>query len=244
MKTPLLRFAPLILSLSLLTQTSATAADTPAPALAKRGAILFSDDFARAQPGPKWETSQRAFAIVDGALKGGQLPTQHHPAIAGVELPFRDAVIEFRFRFEGATGISAVCDDRKFEGSHAGHICRVTITPKAIRLGDDKEGAMRPDIIGMRKDPARRAEAEKLLAGRSAAFPTTVSTGEWHRLDLEIVGDQMRASLDGRHIGSLKSPGIAHPTKSRFHFAISGRDVLLDDVKIWTAEPTGTAGGN
>ncbi len=54
----------------------------------------------------------------------------------------------------------------------------------------------------------------------------------------------MRASLDGRHVGSLKSPGIAHATKSRFHFAISGRDVLLDDVKISSAEPAAKPAAN
>jgi hypothetical protein len=51
----------------------------------------------------------------------------------------------------------------------------------------------------------------------------------------------MRATLDDKPAGYLKSPGIAHPTKSRLHFTIGGKDVVLDDVKIWAAEPIATS---
>ncbi len=205
---------------------------------AKRGELLFSDDFNRAEVGPRWETSQRSFAIVDGAIKGGH-PLGQHGAIAGVEVPFKDAVIEFKFRFEGAASISAVCDDRAYTNSQAGHICRATITPKVIRLGDDREGGMRNDIMEMRKDPKRKGEGDKLLVGRTAAFPTSIEGNQWHHLLMEIVGDEMRVHLDEKFVGRLKSPGIAHPTKSRFHFTINGKDAAIDDVKIWAALPAG-----
>jgi hypothetical protein len=202
----------------------------------RRGALLFSDDFERAEVGERWDGSQKSFAIVGGAMKGGQVLGKHG-AVAGVSVPFRDAVIEFRFRFEGAASINAVCDDKAFTGSHAGHICRVTITPKLIRLGDDREGGMRNDIYEMRQDPRRKAEGDKLLLGRTATFPSPISTNAWHHLAMEMAGDVMRVSLDGKFAGQLKSPGIAHPTKSRLHFTISGQDALIDDVKIWAATP-------
>ncbi len=234
-----MRILPLLLaSLGVLGgDLPVSAAEVPPP-LAKRGALLFSDDFERTEIGPRWETSQRAFSIVNGALKGGQVRSEHG-AIGAVEVPFKDAVIEFKFRFEGAMGISAVCDDKAFQGSHAGHLCRVTINPRLIRLGDDKEGGMRKDILEMRKDPKRKAEVDKLIEGRTATFPMKIETSQWHHLVMEIVGDEMRVSLDDKPAGWLKSPGIAHPTKGRFHFTISGKDVLLDDVKIWAAEPAG-----
>jgi hypothetical protein len=34
----------------------------------------------------------------------------------------------------------------------------------------------------------------------------------------------------------LKSPGIAHPTKSNFHFTVTGQDAQFDEVRIWSAE--------
>lgn len=225
-----LLFLPLSFSLCALS----FAAEAPPPA--KKGTLLFSDDFERAEVVPRWDTSQRTFFISDGALKGGQVPGKHG-AVAGVEVPFQDAVIEFRFRFEGAASINAVCDDKAFTGSHAGHICRVTITPKLLRLGDDREGGMRNDIYEMRLDPKRKAEGDKLLAGRTATFPMPIATNQWHHLAMEIVGDEMRVSLNGKFAGQLKSPGIAHPTKSRFHFTISGQHALIDDVRVWSIEP-------
>lgn len=224
----------LILVSFLSTLIAALAGEIPLQPLTKKGPLLFSDEFERAEIGPRWDTSLRAFAIVGGTLKGGQVRSEHG-AVAGVSVPFKDAVIEFRFRFEGAASINAVCDDRAWTNSHAGHICRTTITPKLIRLGDDREGGMRNDIMEMRKDPKRKADADKLLVGRTAAFPMKIETNQWHHLVMEIVGDEMRVSLDDKPAGYLKSPGIAHPTKSRFHFTISGKDVSLDDVKIWAA---------
>jgi hypothetical protein len=225
----------LLLTLSFSLCALTFAAEPPQQPPTKRGALLFSDSFERAEIGPRWETSLRTFAIVGDALKGGQVLGKHG-AVAGVEVPFKDAVIEFRFRFEGAASINAVCDDRAWTNSHAGHICRVVITPKLLRLGDDREGGMRNDIYEMRQDPKRKAEGDKLLAGRTATFPMPIATNQWHHLAMEMVGDEMRVRLNGQPAGQLKSPGIAHPTKSRFHFTISGKDALIDDVKIWEAE--------
>lgn len=211
-------------------------AQVSAPPLVAKGKPLFSDDFARRELGPAWEGSMRSFAIVDGALKGGH-PPGVHGAIAAIKTDLKDGLIEFKFRFEGAASINAVIDDQAWAGSHAGHICRVTITPKVIRLGDDKEGGMRKDIFEMRQNPARKAEGDKLVAGRTATFPAKLEPQKWYQLTIEIAGDKMRVSLDGQPIGDLQSPGIAHPTKTRFHFTVSGQDALLDDVRIFAAAP-------
>ena len=89
---------------------------------------------------------------------------------------------------------------------------------------------MRNDIFEMRKDPARKAEADKLLAGRSAAAPATLAPGQWHTLRIAITGDTMRVALDSAPVASLQSPGIAHATKTDFHFTVSGKDALFDDA--------------
>ena len=211
------------------------AADAPAHPISKKGALIFSDDFERTGLGA-WKQNCQTFTVADGVLKGSQTRGDHG-AVAAVHVAFSDAVIEFKFRFEGATGINAVCDDKAWTASHAGHICRATITPKLIRLGDDREGGMRNDILEMRRDPKRKAEGDKLVESRTKTFPMSITTGEWHRLTMEISGDEMRVSLDDRPAGFLKSPGIAHPTKSDFHFTVSGKDALFDDVRIWSAGP-------
>ena len=209
------------------------AADIPSEPLAQKGEQLLSDDFERADLGV-WKPLIPTFTVKNGVMKGEQT-RDDHGAVGRVYLPMKDVVVEFKFKLDGSTGFNAVFDDQKFKGSHAGHICRVAFAPKQIRLGDDKEGIMRNDIMEMRKDPARKAEAEKLLAGRGSVVSMTFDPEKWHNVAIEIVGDQMRVSLDGKAIGYLKSPGIAHETKSSFHFTVNGPGVLFDDVRIWKA---------
>lgn len=167
-------------------------------------------------------------------MKGVQT-RDDHGAVGRVYRSMKDVVVEFKFQLDGSTGFNAVFDDQKFKGSHAGHICRVAFAPKQLRLGDDKEGVMRNDICALRKDPARKAEADQLLVRRGSSAPIVLEQKKWYHVTIEISGDQMRVSLDGKPGGYLKSPGIAHDTKSSFHFTVSGKGVLFDDVRIWNA---------
>ena len=219
----------------LFSSSFAATADVPAEPIVQKGVLLFSDDFQRNELGSAWTSSIKAFTVVDGVLKGSQM-RDDHGAVGAVQAGFQDGVVEFKFRFEGATGVNAVFDDKDYKGSHAGHICRVALAPKQIRLGDDKEGVMRNDIFAMRTDPARKAERDKLLAGRSVSIGTTLERGHWYRLVIEIAGDAMRVTLDDKPIGFLKSPGISHPRKGTFHFTVTGKDALFDDVCIWAAQ--------
>lgn len=210
---------------------AAAAADMPAEPRAQKGEQLLSDDFERAGLG-EWKSLIPTFTVTNGVLKGVQTRADHG-AVGRVYRPMKDVVVEFRFKLDGSSGFSAAFDDQTFKGSHAGHICRVAFMPKQVTLGDDKEGIMRNDIFEMRKDPARKAEANKLLAGRSSSSPVTLDPSKWHQVAIEIAGDRMRVSLDGQPAGYLQSPGISHETKSSFHFAVNGPGVLFDDVRIW-----------
>ncbi len=210
-----------------------SAADIPSQPLAQKGDSILSDDFERADLGD-WRSLIPTFTVKDGVLKGEQT-REDHGAVGRVYRPMKDVVAEFKFKLDGSTGFNVVFDDQKFKGSHAGHICRVVFAPKQIRLGDDKEGIMRNDIFAMRRDPARKAAADKLLVGRGSTATVNIETGRWHQATIEIAGDQMRVSLNGAPVGYLRSPGIAHETKSSFHFTVNGPGVLFDDVHIWKA---------
>jgi hypothetical protein len=214
-----------------------SAAEVPAQPLAEKGALIFSDDFERGELGGKWRVTTPAFAIADGVLRCSQTKPEHG-AVGRVDIGQKDLVLEFKFRFEGATNINAVCNDRAWKDSHGSHICRVSLSPKGIMLGDDKERWSHA-IEEMRKDPVRKAEVEKLTAGRSVTFPMKLEQNRWYRLGLEIVGDEMRVSLDDQAVGHLKSSGIAHPIKSDFHFTVSGsasQFALFDEVRVWAAK--------
>ncbi|MDA3924169.1 MAG: hypothetical protein PF904_05670 [Kiritimatiellae bacterium] len=223
----------LIPILCLAISISAIAANIPTEPLAHKGDLLLADDFERTGLGD-WKTIIPTFTVTNGVLKGVQIRS-NHGAVCRVYRPMKNVVVEFKFKLEGSKTFNVVFDDQSYKGSHAGHICRVAFNPKKIRLGDDKEGIMRKDIFAIRKDPNRKGKAAKLLAGRNSSAPVNIDLKKWHLVTIEILGEQMRVTLDGQPTGYLKSTGIAHETKSSFHFTVNGPGVFFDDVKIWKA---------
>lgn len=201
--------------------------------LAERGEPLFVDNFERDGLGD-WKVIIPAFEVVDGVLVATQ-DKADHGSVGRVYLPMKDVVMSFRFKLAGSPRFNVVFDDKSYKGSHAGHICRVAVAQKQIHLGDDKEGIMRNDIFKMKRDPAQKEVAEKLLEGRGANVKADIESNRWYSMTIEIVGDQMRVSLDDKAIGFLKSPGLAHATKQSVHFTVSGKEAHFDDVKIWKA---------
>ena len=220
-----------------LTFTSPSfAAETFHGPLAKKGALLFSDEFERSELG-KWKVIIPGFKVVGGVLVGTQ-DRADHGSVGRVYLPMEDVIVSFRFKFAGSPRFNVVFDDKNHKGSHAGHICRVAFAQKQIRLGDDREGIMRHDIFAMRRDPERQDAAEKMLEGRGFSARADLESERWYSVSIEILSDEMRVSLDGKVVGYLKSPGLAHPTKESVHFTVSGNATHFDDVKIWRALTT------
>src|SRR5882757_3446367 len=175
-----------VLILSCLVLTSAAiAADlpaVPAASIAKKKELLFSDDFEGATPAKVWHKVVPTFAVEKGVLKGTQTRDQNipaadgkpavtpHAAVHGLEIPTKDSVVEVKIRFEGASMIDVEFDDRKFTGSHYGHLCRAQVRLNSVTIIDEKEGSMRNDIYEM-KDPAKKAERAALLKGKSVTYP-------------------------------------------------------------------------
>jgi hypothetical protein len=221
----------------------------PAKAIAEKKELLFSDDFEGAEPAKVWHKVVQMFAVEKGTLKGTQTRDQNlpaadgkpavtaHAAVHGLEIPTKDSIVEVRIRFEGATMIDVEFDDRKYTGCHYGHICRAQVRLTGVTIIDEKDGGMRNDIYEMKKDPTKKAEVAKLLVGRSATYPLKLEPNTWYTLVVETVGDEMRASIDGKPAGYLKSSGIAHATKSKIELGVAGKDGYFDDIKVWNAEP-------
>lgn len=176
------------------------------------------------------------FRVEDGRLVATQ-DKADHGSVGRVYLPMKDVIMSFRFRLDGSPRFNVVFDDKNHKESHAGHICRVAVAMKQIRLGDDREGIMRNDIFKMRRDPARKKEADQLLKGKGFAAKADLDSGKWYEMTIEILNETMRVTLDGKEVGRLTSSGIGHPTKQSVHFTVSGKQTLFDDVKIWQALP-------
>jgi hypothetical protein len=221
----------------------------PNEPIAEKKQLLFSDDFESSQPAKEWHRVVPTFEFEKGVLKGTQTRIKNEPsadgkrvitahaAVHGLSVPTRDSIVEARIRFDGATMIDVEFDDREYKGAHYGHLCRAQVRLDGVTLIDERDGNMRNDIYEMKKDPAKKDEVKKLLAGRSARFPAKLEPGKWYTLVVETAGDEMRVTIDGRPAGYLKSSGIAHETKSKIELGVAGASGSFDDLKVWNAAP-------
>ena len=188
---------------------------------------------------------QMPFLKFFGATLLGKGVIKAHAAVHGLEVPTKDSIVECRIKLDGASMVDVELDDRKYTAAHYGHICRAQVRYDAktkkgsVQIIDERDGNMKNETRAMLQDPARKAEGQKLIVGRSATFPADVKPGEWQTLVVEIVDDQIRVVLDGKPVGYLKSSGIAHATKSRFEFGVAGQAAghsgQFDDLKIYSA---------
>src|SRR5881227_2949543 len=192
----------------------------PEKPIAEKKELLFSDDFEGAEPARAWHKVVPTFVIEKGMLKGTQTRDKNvpaadgkpavtaHAAVHGLDVPTRDSVVEVKIRFDGATMMDVEFDDRKYTGSHYGHLCRAQVRLTGVTLIDERDGNMRNDIYAMSQDPTKKAERARLLAGRQVTYPAKVESGKWHTLVVETIGEEMRVALDGNPAAYLKSSGI------------------------------------
>ncbi|HEY2342031.1 MAG TPA: hypothetical protein VGH90_03325 [Chthoniobacteraceae bacterium] len=238
-----------------LLSSAAVAADLPAipqESIAKKGELLFSDDFKNPTPDPRWHRVVDTFTREDGALKGtqtrdktvpaadGKPEVPAHPAVFGLELPTKDSVVEVKMRFDGATAMDVEFDDRKFTGSHYGHLCRaiLRLDKQQVAIYDERDGTQSNKLIELRKDAAtNKAEISALLAAHTIAFPAKIEVGKSYDVVVETVGDQMRVTIDGQPAAYFKSPGIGHETKSKIELGVNGKSGYFEDIKVWNASP-------
>jgi hypothetical protein len=200
-------------------------------------AVLFSDTFERESLGDTWQASQRSFAIRDGVMTGGMRDQATHPAIAKVSTNFRDIALRFSFRFDGAKSFNIVFNDINEKSVHSGHVARMTVSPNKLTLTDDKTGLMSLEWVHKRNDPQFKNAVDQVREEKSHAFPFNWQTGQWYTLLMEVVGDEVLVSIDGKPAGYIRCAGFGHPTKTSFHFSISGRDLCVDNLTAWKAEP-------
>lgn len=242
----------LLLAPCLLISAASLAADLPkipAKPIAEKKELLFSDEMNGSEHDKRWHRVVDTFAFEKDALKGTQtrvkeMPSKDgksvitpHAAVYGLEVPTKDSIVEVTIRFEGATMIDVEFDDRKYTGSHYGHLCRAQVRLDKVTVMDEREGSQNEIIKAMRLDPAKKDEANKMMAGKSATFPVKLEANKDYTLVVETVGDEMRVSIDGKPVAFLKSAGIGHETKSKIELGVAGQSGWFDNIKVWNAAP-------
>ncbi|MBX7208605.1 MAG: hypothetical protein K1X78_09855 [Verrucomicrobiaceae bacterium] len=246
--------ARLLLALPFVITTAAFAADAPpipAEPIAKKKELLFEDNMNGPDHDAKWHRVVDTFTWEDGALKGTQtrvkdMPAKDgkgvitaHAAVYGLELPTKDSVVEVKIKFDGCTMVDVEFDDRKYTGSHYGHLCRARVHLDKVVIMDEREGSQNEELKKKMQDPATKAEAVKAMAAHTATFPLTtkLEPGKWYNLAVETVGQEMRVCIDGAAVACFKSPGIGHETKSKIELGVAGQSGWFDDIKVFNSAP-------
>lgn len=233
-----IRLALVCLAVAFGMQSQAT---DKGPLLAQPGKPLFEDNFARSEMAPKWRVGKGFFTVKDGVVSIAENPDDKHGAYAYVTPGFlyKDIVAEFSVKLDGARTCSLMVNDSKYKESHAGHILKATIAAGKVNVADWKFGAMKNDIYEKMKDTSTSADEKKKLResikDKSADFKVDEDFVKWHVVRVEIVGDEMLVSIDGRPAAYLKSEGINHATKNAIGFEVGGKSVLVKDMKVWEA---------
>lgn len=199
--------------------------------------VIFSDDFASDGFGKAWGHYKSSSVVKDGVLHGITAPESDHPAVDVIRIaPELDLEVSVKFRFvsEKAFGFNVWLDDKDYKGSHAGHICSISVNPKAVTVADAKTGTFSNDIYERKKatPPTLTAEDKANLAKWTQSTPTTVSLKEWHTLTVRTTKDVVETSIDGKVVSSFQSPGVAHDHKTVVSLTTNRVDVDYDDFSI------------
>jgi hypothetical protein len=238
----------------LVVATLVASAGELVPLISKSGRLLLSDDFSSATMPAKWQPGGRpkSFSIVDGVLQGVCAPDDNHgPAIA-VPLEGRNLTIQFSVKFAKPGLVLFLVDGESQYGGTA-HLLRVALGAKFAALQQD-----RGSLESKKAQAAEKASAAK--EGRKVPPPTkeqladakfyrtemldrkdaNLADGQWHRVLVEICGNDAAAQLDGV---TLRARGTVFDVpKARMFFLIGlAGTMLLDDVKVWENEPLKSA---
>lgn len=212
-----------------------------------KGKLIFSDDFERNEsqektdePGNGWGTNSKSRAKgnkqVD--LKDGAMYIYiHKEADHGVSVThpaeFKDGTVELKFMLENPQDTLGLdFADLQCKEVHAGHLFKVTAGVKKVDIDDMKSGIMNLKFEEAKKAKTLTDEQKKFLATTKKSFPVKLETGKWYALVVQITGDKVSVTIDGKVAGEFSSEGFAHPTKKMLRLAVP-KKAVVDDVKIY-----------
>lgn len=178
----------------------------------KKGELLVDEGFTPETWGAKdWNKYKGKFEIADGALKVAEVAADaHHPAVSR-KADLTCAVIQFKFKFEGAGWLGFAFDGKE-------HVARTILRPDKFTI------LKMSGIGGTTKGEAIDEKAVKL------------ADGAWHTIVIEIHGKEMLAQIDNTHFIFGEKAGV-EAEKTRFEFISGGQVAWFDELKIWKAEP-------
>jgi 3-keto-disaccharide hydrolase len=166
--------------------------------------------------GPKlpkgWVANKGDFQVRDGAIAGWEKKEDMHAAVLTLQKPFKNSILRFSFKRDGATGFNVSFNHAK------GHLFRVLINDDSLTIIKDKD--------------KNDANSKQLVLGKAEGkFPS----GQWQTLQIEIVGDRVAVSCDNGVKLEGKDSGL-EIEKTGYRFVTRGSTLYLDDVNIWEVQ--------
>lgn len=198
--------------------------------------VLFEDDFSGAELGEKWGSWKSETIVRDGVMVGITPKEADHPSVNTIELPpLSDMEVAVSFKFNGSNRFNVMFRDLAYKGSHASHICHVSVSDQGVTIFDGKTGIFAREFYDKKKAGGKYTDDEKeRLEKTKAVFKFEIDPEKWHDLRIRLEGDIAKVWIDSEVVATLKSAGIAHSSKSNMNLTTIDREVLYDDFSIHT----------
>ncbi|MEY3492305.1 MAG: hypothetical protein RL309_1433 [Verrucomicrobiota bacterium] len=188
------------------------AAEAPATLLAQPDKEIVSDALTKDAKGAEWKIAKGKWERTADGIRVEELPADKHGAAGRVLTKLQDFVAAFEFRLDGAKTISLSINDAKE------HVARVMITPTSLRVQKDDHDHDGP-------------EKSIIFLNQAQAF----EAGTWHSVVLEMVGDTMVATIDGK-ISGFGSDDLFKAEKANPGFTCAGQSATFRNFVIWSAK--------
>jgi hypothetical protein len=203
---------PAFLALALSAVALAADPSPPKTVVAQPDKLLFSDDLTSTFSDKEWKSAKGRWEIADGALRGAEKPEDKHGAVTRHTVKMQDFVASFEFKLDGAKVISFSINAAK------DHMARIQIAPNMFRVQRDDNDHEGPD------------KAVIFLTE-----PVKIEPGTWHTVVMEMVGDTLVGTLDGKITGK-GSNDLFKQEKFVPGFTVSGQTASFRNLRIWSAK--------
>ena len=211
------------------------------------GELIFEDDFERNESqeekeeiGKGWGSNSKRRAngnkqvdLRDGAMYIKFHPSADHAVSVTHSAEFQDGTIALKFMLENpkdTLGLNFA--DLTFKEVHAGHLFMTKIGIKEVIIQDLKTGNMDLKTREARLANRLTDEQKNALKEKQKKFAVSLETGKWYSLSVNVRGDELSVTIDGKQVASFRSEGIAHPVKRTLRLAVP-KEAVVDEVKIW-----------
>ena len=194
----------------------AASPDLPSTVMAKPVKLLVEDplrDGTDAGTEFKWRTAKGAWTRSSEGIKVAEVEADKHGAVGRLPVKLQNFVLTVDVRLDGAKSATISINDEKE------HVARIGVTPAGFYVRKDDHDHDGPD--------------------RAIVFfnsPQKIEAGQWHSITLEMAGDTMVGTLDGKTTG-WGSDVLLKAPKANPGLTVAGVSASFRNFRIWEAAP-------